>query len=88
MDEFELDGTSTLRVKVLKGMSIGIGSLALLLAIGNVTIGHSYMLAFSELLYALYSWYLYKQIKNKTLKLGINTLLAHLLPQSLFMAPL
>ncbi|ELK8587362.1 TPA: GGDEF domain-containing protein [Vibrio vulnificus] len=62
MDINELDGSLTLRLKVLKGMSLGIGSLAALMAIGNFVISQSYIYGTLEGLYALYSWHVYRQI--------------------------
>ncbi|MCZ4293178.1 GGDEF domain-containing protein [Vibrio sinaloensis] len=62
MDINELNGSLTLRLKVLKGMSLGIGSLAALLSIGNFVISQSYIYGTLEGLYALYSWHVYRQI--------------------------
>lgn len=64
MDIKELDGSLELRLKVLKGMSLGIGSLAALLAIGNFVISQSYIYGTLEGLYALYSCHVYRQIKR------------------------
>lgn len=62
MDFNELDGSFTLRLKVLKGMSLGIGSLAGLMAIGNFIVSQSYIYGTLEGLYALYSWHVFRQI--------------------------
>lgn len=70
MDIDELNGSLTLRLKVLKGMSFGIGSLAALLAIGNFVISQSYIYGTLELLYALYSWHVYRQIGRDNLYQG------------------
>ncbi len=64
MDINELDGSLTLRLKVLKGMSLGIGSLAALLAVGNFVVSQSYIYGTLEGLYALYSWHVYRQIEQ------------------------
>jgi len=64
MDVNELDGSLALRLKVLKGMSIGIGSLAALLAVGNFAISQSYIYGTLEGLYALYSFHVYRQISQ------------------------
>nr|WP_225874521.1 hypothetical protein [Vibrio atypicus] len=45
-------------------MSLGIGSLAALLVIGNFVISQSYIYGTLEGLYALYSWHVYRQIKQ------------------------
>lgn len=58
----ELGGSLALRLKVLKGMSLGIGSLAFLMAIGNYVVSQSYIFGTLEGLYALYSWHVYRQI--------------------------
>lgn len=57
-----LGGSLALRLKVLKGMSLGIGSLAFLMAIGNYVVSQSYIFGTLEGLYALYSWHVYRQI--------------------------
>lgn len=70
MDINEFDGSLTLRLKVLKGMCLGIGSLAALLAIGNFIISQSYIYGTLEGLYAIYSWHVYRQIDKRNVYEG------------------
>ncbi|OOF29573.1 GGDEF domain-containing protein [Salinivibrio sp. IB872] len=66
MEMSELNSSSELRTKVLKGLSLGVGGLAVLVAIGNILVSQSYIYASFVMLYALYSWHVYRQTSNTT----------------------
>ncbi|QIR07731.1 GGDEF domain-containing protein [Salinivibrio costicola] len=67
MEMSELNSSSELRLKVLKGLSLGVGGLAVLVAIGNVLVSQSYIYASFVMLYALYSWHVYRQTAKTTI---------------------
>lgn len=70
MEVSELSSSSELRIKVLKGMSLGVGGLAALVAMGNVVVSQSYIYASFLVLYAFYSWYVYRQTAKNTVFSG------------------
>ncbi|MEZ9765311.1 GGDEF domain-containing protein [Vibrio splendidus] len=71
-----LDCSLALHLKVFKGISLWIGSLAALLAIVNFVFTHNYFYGALEGLYALYSWYVYRQISRDNLFKGHKYILS------------
>lgn len=69
MESYDYYNKQHFRLKVLAGMCATFGSLAFILGLLNIFLSHRYIFGAAELLYAAYSFYLYKKSRTNQTKI-------------------